>query len=187
MAINVEKIGGAVCAEVQGGFSHTEVYVGLLENFATLSEPAERCGIGAATNLEELVTITTPHTFKAGFGFTKIRAIKQTVSLETTQIGDPTKSPVNENKLSIQILGSEAEILGFKRLIKGRDLIVLAPEFGSGNVRQIGSAKYAGTLMEASSKIEATTEGENTTTLVFSDKQKYDAPIYKGAITTQIP
>ena len=184
MGIKVEKIGGATC-EVSGAFSHTEVYVGFLENFASLTEPKDRCGTNAASTLEELVTINSAHTFATGFGFTKIKAIADTVGLETTQIGSPTLSPVNENKLTIQILGSKAEILGFKRLCKGRDLIVLATEFESGQVRQIGSAKYAGRLLESSSKIEATVEGENTTTLVFQDKQKYDAPIYTGTITLQ--
>ena len=186
MAIKVEKIGGATC-EVSGAFSHTEVYVGFLENFASLTEPKERCGTGAAATLAELVEISADHTFEAGFGFTKIKAIADTVGLETAQIGTPTLSPVNENKLTVQILGSKAEILGFKRLCKGRDLIVLATEFESGQVRQIGSAKYPARLLESSSKIEATVEGENTTTLVFHDKQKYDAPIYKGVITLQPP
>lgn len=184
MAINVEKIGGATC-EVSGAFSHTEVYVGFLENFESLSEPKERCGDGAATTLEELVTIVGPHTFKEGFGFTKIKAIADTVGLETAQIGDTTLSPMQENKLTVKILGSKAEILGFKRLCKGRDLIVLAIEFESGQIRQIGSAKYAARLTESTSKIEPTVEGENTTTLVFQDKQKYDAPIYTGDITPQ--
>ena len=185
--IKVEAIGGAGDCEVTGGFSHTEVYVGFLENFASLTEPSPRCGTGAATTLEGLVEIAADHTFNAGFGFTKIKAISETVGLETAQIGSPTMSPAQENKLTVQILGSKAEILGFKRLCKGRDLIVLAPEFGNGQVRQIGSAKYAGRLLESSSKIEATPEGENTTTLVFQDKQLYDAPIYKGAITVQAP
>ena len=184
MAIYVENIGGAT-GEVSGAFSHTEVYVGFLENFESLTEPKEIYGTNAATTLDDLVTISTTHTFNSGFGFTKIKAIADTVGLETTQIGSPTMSPVNENKLTVQILGSKAEILGFKRLCKGRDLIVLAAEFQSGQVRQIGSAKYAGRLLESSSKIEATVEGENTTTLVFQDKQKYDAPIYKGTITLQ--
>ncbi|WP_340074525.1 hypothetical protein [Leptobacterium sp. I13] len=186
MAINVEKIGETL-SEVSGGFSHTEVYVGFLENFASLSEPKEREGASAALTLEELVAITADHTFNLGFGFTKIKAIKESVLLETTQIGDANKSPVNENKLTIQMLGSEAAILGFKRLVKGRDLIVLATEFASGNVRQIGSAKFAGRLLESSTKIEATVEGENAATLVFQDKQKYDAPIYQGLITLQTP
>lgn len=184
MAIKVEEIGGETC-EVSGAFSHTEVYVGFLENFATLTEPLERCGDNAANTLEELVEITAAHTFSDGYGFTKIKAIAETVGLETAQIGSSRMSPVQENKLTVQILGSKSEVLGFKRLCTGRDLIVLATEFESGQVRQIGSAKYAGRLLESSSKIEAAVEGENTTTLVFQDKQKYDAPIYKGNITLQ--
>lgn len=184
MSINVENIGGATC-EVSGGFSHTEVYVGFLEDFEKLTEPKNVCGENAAENLEELVVINATHVFKDGKGFVKVKAIADTVGLETAQIGSPTMSPVNENKLSIQILGSKPEILGFKRLCKGRDLIVLAAEFESGQFRQIGSRKYAGRLLESSSKIEAAIEGENSTTLVFQDKQKYDAPIYKGDITKQ--
>lgn len=181
MAIKVEKIGGGD-AEVSGAFSHSELYVGFLENFDTLTEPKPRSGTAAAATLEELVSISTDHVFATGFGFTKIKCIAETVGLETAQIGDPTKSPVQENKLTVQILGSTAEILGFKRLIKGRDLIVLATEFDSGQLRQIGSAKYAGKLLESSSKIEPAVEGENTTTLVFSDKQLYDAPIYEATL-----
>lgn len=177
MAIKVETIGGGD-AEISGGFTHTELYVGFLETFETLTAPKKRSGTAAAATLDELVSITTDHTFLEGFGFTKVKAIAETIGLETAQIGDPTKSPVNENKLTVQILGSTAEILGFKRLIKGRELIVLATEFESGNLRQIGSAAFAGKLLESSSKIEAAIEGENTTTLVFSDKQMYDAPIY---------
>lgn len=187
MSIKVEKIGEPGC-EVSGGFSHTEVYVALLSTFASLTEPKELCGDGAATTLEELVTITTAHTFNTGYGFTKMRAIQESVGLETTQIGDPNKSPMQENKLTVQLLGSKAELLGFKRQFKGQDIVVLAPEFGSGNLRQIGSAKFAGKISESSSKIEATVDGENTTTLVFMDKQKYDAPIYNvtgGGITLQ--
>ena len=184
MPIKVEKIGRASC-EVSGGFSHSEVYVGFLENFSILTEPKGLCGDDKAKSLEELVTIDANHVFNTGYGFTKVKAIAETVGLETTQIGESSKSPINENKLTIQMLGSKAEILGFKRLCKGRDLVVLATEFASSNIRQIGSAKYAGRLLESSSKIEPTREGENTTTLVFSDKQKYDAPIYKGAITVQ--
>ncbi|WP_281980473.1 hypothetical protein [Tenacibaculum mesophilum] len=184
MSIKIENIGGAT-SEVSGGFSHTEVYVALLENFTALTEPKERDGASPAASLAELVTIDTPHTFETGFGFTKIKAIRESVGLETTQIGDVTKSPMQENKLTLQMLGSEAEILGFKRWAKGRDLVVLATEFESGNLRQIGSAKFGGKLIESSSKIEAALEGENTTTLVFQDKQKYDAPIYSGTIEIQ--
>ena len=187
MSIKVENIGEPGC-EVSGGFSHTEVYVALLSIFTSLTEPKDLYGTGAATTLEELVTITTAHTFDSDYGFTKMRAIQESVGLETTQIGDPNKSPMQENKLTVQLLGSKPELLGFKRQFKGQDIVVLAPEFGSGNLRQIGSAKFPGKISESSSKIEATVDGENTITLVFMDKQKYDAPIYNvtgGGITLQ--
>ncbi|NKI28253.1 hypothetical protein HCG49_16995 [Arenibacter sp. 6A1] len=181
MAIKVETI-GAAASEVSGAFSHTEIYVGLLRDFETLTEPKGKYGTDAATTLAELVEISAPHTFKVGFGFTKVKAIQESVILETAQLGNKP-SPVQENKMTFQMLGSDAEILGFKRHVKGEDLIVLGKEFASGNVRQIGSAKYAAAVIESTSKIDGTVEGENATTFVVQDKQMYDAPIYKGDIT----
>lgn len=183
--IKIETIGGPSNCEVSGGFSHTEVFIAFLEDFETVHAPKKRCGLDAATKSEDLVTITGDHVFKTGCGFSRFKAIEQTVGLETNQIGDPTKSVVQENKLTLQLLGSKPELLGAKRIYKGRELIVCVPEFGSGNVRQIGSAKYAAKLTESSSKIEGASEGENTTTLVFTDKQMYDAPIYKGELLKQ--
>ncbi|MBS9773815.1 MAG: hypothetical protein KGV59_01480 [Tenacibaculum sp.] len=187
MAIKIEKIGGTGECEVSGGFSHTEVYVALLDHFQTLTEPKTRCSESKnpAESLADLVTITTPHTFKDGFGFTKVKAIAETVKLESTQIGDVNKSPAIENKLTFQLLGSKAEILGFKRMFKGRDVIVLAVEYASGQIRQIGSSRFGGKFKEMSALIDGTVEGENTSTIVVSDKQNYDAPIYSGTITTQ--
>lgn len=184
MAINIEEIGGAI-SETSGGFSHTEIYVAKTIDFETLTEPLKREGDDAATTLEELVTINATHVFKTDKGFTKIKAIRESVGLETNQIGDVNKSPNQENKLTIQLLGSDPKLLGYKRWLKGEDLIVLVPEFGTGNFRQIGSAKFAAKAMEMSSKIEQNVEGENSITVVFQDKQLYDAPIYKGDITKQ--
>ena len=185
MSIKVEQISGTGSCEVTGGFSNTEISVGFLENLENLTEPKPRCGPGAGATLEELIEINATHTFKAGFGFTKIKAILETVGLESNQIGTATKSPAVENKLTVQVKGSLPEILGYDRLIRGRDLIVIAPEFASGNKRQIGSAKFAAQLSEAPSVIEATIDGENITTWVFMDKQTYKAPIYNGDITEQ--
>ena len=186
MVIAIEKVGGGNC-EVSGGFVDSEVYVGFLEDFTSLMEPKEICNTAPALkagSLSELVTITTSHSFKtAAVSFIKIKAIAESVGLETNQIGK--NSPVQENKLTVQMLGSKPDILGFKRLCKGRDLVVLANEFESGQIRQIGSAKYAGRLLESSSKIEPSLDADNTTTLVFADKQLYDAPIYKGNIAVR--
>ncbi len=183
MGIKVENI-GASAAEVSGAFSHSEVYVGFLENFDALTEPKAKDGTSAAATLEELVSITEDHTFLTGFGFTKVKAIAETVKLETAQIGNKPQ-PVQENKLTFQMLGTKPEILGFKRRIKGEDLIVVAVEFGSGQMRQIGSAKYPASVLESSSIIDGPVEGENTSTFVIQDKQMYDAPNYSGEITLQ--
>lgn len=184
--IKVEEIGGAV-NEVLGAFTHGEIYVGFLPNFETMTEPKERDGVDAATTLAELSTITANHTFKTGFGFTKIGAIQESIRLESSMIGEPKMSPAIENKLTVKILGSESDVLGFGRLCKGRDLIVLAAEAESGRLRQIGSAKFAAKLSEFSTVIEETSEGENAATYVFTDKQKYVAPIYSGDVTEQPP
>lgn len=183
MAFNVENI-GAAAAEVTGGFTHTEVYIAKLADFDVMTQPKDKEGANAAINLGELVTITADHTFLAGKGFTKVKAIQESIKLETAQIGTK-QQPVMENKLTFQMLGSKSDILGFKRWVKGEDVIVLATEFGTGQIRQIGSPRYAGSLLEGSGMIDGTIEGENTSTFVFQDKQMHDAAIYEGAITLQ--
>ena len=182
--IEVEKIGGAN-NEVLAAFTHTEIFVGFLEHFDGLTEPKERDGVDAATTLAELSTITADHTFITGKGFTRIGAIQESIRLESNQIGESKMSPAIQNKLTVKILGSEADVIGFGRLCKGRDLIVLAAEAESGRLRQVGSAKYAAKLSEFDTVIEELAEGENAATYVFTDKQKYVAPIYSGTVTEQ--
>lgn len=182
--IVVEKIGGAG-NEVLAGFTHGEIYVGFLEHFDALTEPEERNGDTPATTLAGLASITGDHTFLADKGFTKVGAIQESIRLESSMIGEPKMSPAIENKLTVKILGSEADVLGFGRLCKGRDLIVLAAEAESGRLRQVGSAKYAAKLSEFNTVIEEVAEGENAATYVFTDKQKYVAPIYSGTVTEQ--
>lgn len=183
MPINVEEIGTAA-AEVTGGFTHGEVYVAFLSDFDAIVEPKDKDGLDAATTLEELVTISADHTFKVGKGFIKVKAIQESIKLETAQIGLKPQ-PVMENKLTFKMLGSKADILGFKRFIKGEDIIVIAKEFGTGQLRQIGSPRYAGSVSEGSGLIDGVIEGENTSTFVIQDKQMYDAAIYTGEITLQ--
>lgn len=182
--IKVETLGSAV-AEVMGSFAHTDIYVGLVDTFDAMVEPKERnAETGAATTLAELVTITEAHTFKAGFGFTKVKAVQNSISLEYNQIGDVNKSTAIENKMTFELLGSEAEILGAMRLWKGRDLVVMGRESESGRLRQIGSLNYAA-KMQFEGRIESDPEGDNTVTVTVTDKQKYPAPIYTGAVTLQ--
>ena len=183
LEINVEELGGgAQCEENTGAFVNGEIYYAPIHYFETLDRPKNFDETPAT--LEELVEISADHTFKTGKGFTKIKAHLEKNSLETGMIG-PKTSHAWENKLSVGILGSKAKILGFQRYIKNHDCIVIAVEFGSGQARQIGSEKYAATLLEATGKIEEAVEGENMQNLVFQDKQLYPAAIYKGVITQQ--
>ncbi len=183
--IKIENIGGTGDCEVSGAFSQTEIYVALLDDFEKVGGVKARCGDAAAKNLTELVTIQEQHVFKSDCGFTRIKAIAETVKLEGNQLGDVNKSPIFENKLTFQLLGSRPEILGFKRYFKGRELVVLATEYGSGQVRQIGSAEFGAKFKEMSSLIDAPVEGENTSTIVVQDKQLYEAAIYNFDIELQ--
>lgn len=183
LEINVEELGGgAQCEENTAAFVNGQIYYAPMHYFDTLQRPKNFDE--APATLEELVEIAGDHTFLSGKGFTKINAHLEKNSLETAMIG-PKTSHAFENKLSVGILGSKSKILGFIRYIKNHDCILLAEEFGSSQVRQIGSEKYAATLLEAVGKIEETVEGENMQNLVFQDKSLFPAAVYKGAITQQ--
>ena len=182
MKIKVEEIGGNK-KEISGAFSLTDLYIGFLEDMLSITAPKKISELVSDSKLEDLVVIRSNHTLKENSFFTNIRAIQESVILETTQIGLPTMSSVNQNKLTVKILGSKAEILGFKRLCKGRELIVIAMEYSSGEKRQLGSKSQPCWLDESSSKIEPVQESENTTTLIFKDKQLYDAPYYLGDLS----
>jgi len=182
--IKIETIGVAD-VEATGGFNHTEIYIAELKHFETLTQPLERDGDGSATTLAELVEISADHTFLTGFGFTKVKAIQDTVSLESNGAGTPKKSSIFENKLVFEMLGSESDILGLQRYLKGKDVVVLATEAESGRLRQIGSARRGGTMSEYGAIIGANVEDDNVCKFTFMDKQKYPAPIYEGTITLQ--
>lgn len=181
MSIAVQTIGGPV-EENNAGFSHEEIYVAPVSLFTSIAAPGD---LATAVSLSELVTIAQDHTFDIADGFTTIKAIAESVSFNGAQIGEASMSPVRENKLTLKMVGSKADLLGFDRWVKGKDVIVLAKEASSGNIRQIGSASYAGKLLESSEVIEGPIEGENSVTMVFGDKQKYYAPIYTGTVTKQ--
>jgi len=90
---------------------------------------------------------------------------------------------LHENKVGFVIPGSDADSLGFSRWLKNKDFICLVTETESGRTRQIGSTRMAAKVAELEGKIEGSMEGDNAQTFVVSDKQKYQAPIYKGTIT----
>lgn len=182
MNIKVERIGGTK-KEVSGAFDETEIYIGFVDDMLNLTEPLSFKDFLPNSSLADSVFIKVNHTFKEGSSFIKIKAIAESISLETTQIGVSTKSPIQQNKVELKILGSSSQVLGFKRYITGRDLILIITEAGTKFKRQLGSRKQPCYLQETSSKIESAVEGENALTLKFLDKQLYDAPFYLGDLS----
>ena len=55
-------------------------------------------------------------------------------------------------------------------------------EFGTGNVRQLGSKRMPAWVEGIEHAIEAVIEGKNSVTITLKDKQKWPASIYKGAL-----
>lgn len=183
--IKVETLGGLTC-EPTGGINHRKIKVALLDWFETdgVKAPKPLCDsveANEATTFAEMATISEDHVFKTGYGFMTIEAIQETVDIESAPIGEKRRK-LFENKSNIQVAGSNADLLGFSRWIKNKDVVVLLPETESGNYRQIGSEAYAA-MIEVTGKIEATVEGGNTQSYVVSDKQVFQAPIYAGTVT----
>ncbi len=184
MDIRIEHIGGTDI-EPTGGLSHWDILVAFMEDIDTLVELKKLGGddpTQVAQSVEELSTINGTHTFKQGKGFTRFKALQDKNGIESSLLGEQLQ--VFENKLTVVVQGSDAAILGALRMYKGkRPLLVLAREAGSGRYRQLGHARYAAYLSEASPKLAPEMEGENNVTFVFSDKSLCAAPIYTGDIT----
>lgn len=87
-----------------------------------------------------------------------------------------------ENELVVEVGGSDADLLGFLRWIKNQKLVFNVVEFGTGNVRQLGSKRMPAWVEGIEHAIEAVIEGKNSVTLTLKDKQKWPASIYKGAL-----
>lgn len=183
--IPLDNIGGASCEPI-GGIA-AKMYFALHSDFATITDPKELCGDSgdAAATLAELVTIAAipGHTFKATKKFAVLDIVLETGELTTTQIGEKARR-LFQNQIVAQVAGSADTLLGFMRLIKNQQLIVLVEEVGSGNIRQFGSKRLPAWIEAQEHKIEATLEGNNSLTITIMDKQKYPAPIYLGDIVT---
>lgn len=185
--IPLDNITGEVCEPI-GGIA-AKLHYAFHSDFDVISDPKELCGesADAAATLEELATISdTPgHTLKAGKKFNTLDIVLETGEVTTTQIGEK-KRRLFQNQIMGQVAGSGAKLLGFMRLIKNKDLIVLVEEVGSGNIRQFGSKRLPAWIEAQEHKIEATLEGNNSLTITIMDKQKHPAPIYLGDIVTTV-
>lgn len=186
--IKLEEIGGT-SIEPTGGFSHVDILLAPIRYFATIAglKPIEGdAPLVLATSAKEAAEITGDHTFKEGYGFIKFKVVQDKAGLESPMIGE-RGGKVHENKLNFLVKGSDATLLGSVRLFKNEQFIALAREAGSGRYRQLGHAKYAAEITEATPKIAPEYEGENAVSFIISDKNVVAAPIYTGAITMQPP
>lgn len=182
--IKVEQVGVQTC-EPTGGFDHRTIKIALLDWFETIEAPKPLCDptpANEATTFEELSEISGNHTFKTGYGFMTVKGVQELTDLESPMIGEKRRR-LFENKVNFTVPGSDAELLGFARWLKNRDFICLITEIESGRTRQIGSERMAAAIAELTGKVEATMEGDNSQLFSISDKQVYQAPIYKGVIT----
>jgi hypothetical protein len=183
--VALEDIGGESCEPVSGLVNN--IYYALHSDFEKINDPKKICDIdptNAAATFADLALIPVAHIFKTGKQFFQIETVTETGTIKSTQIGE-TGRHLFENTLAIEIAGSEAEVLGFCRWIKNQKLVILCEEFGSGNVRQLGSSRLPARA-KAEHSLEPAIDGKNTATITFTDKNFGPAPIYKGAIQ-QIP
>lgn len=179
--VPLEDIGGESCEPVSGLVN--KIYYALHRDFATINDPKKICDpvpANVAANFAELATIATPHVFKTGKKFFQVDYVTETGTIKSAQIGESGRG-LFQNDLVIEIAGSEAEVLGYCRWLKNAKLVILSEEFGTGNVRQLGSSRLAATV-KVEHNIEATLEGKNSAVITFTDKNFGPAPIYKGAI-----
>lgn len=181
MALKIEDIGFSSCEPT--GALVNKIYYAPIDYFEEIPLPKELCGDSttAATDLEELATISKPFQFKDGKGFHPITTVTETGEITSTQIGERNRR-LFENTLPITVGGSSAKILGFARYIKNQNLIVVFQEFDTGNMRVLGTERMPAWAEAQEHKIEATAEGNNSLITTFKDKSKYPAPIYTSDI-----
>jgi hypothetical protein len=179
--VALEDIGGESCEPVSG-FADV-VYYALHSDFETINDPKKMCDPtpgNVAANFAELATIETAHVLKTGKCFFKIETVTETGNIKSPQIGEPGRG-LFQNDYGLEIGGSEAEVLGFCRWVKNQKLVILVEEFGTGNVRQLGSSKFPARA-KAEHNVEGAAEAKNSALINFTDKNFGPAPIYKGAI-----
>lgn len=181
--IKVENIGGLTC-EPMAGFNHRTIKIAMLSWFTSIAEPKPLCDdipANEGATFEELGEISGNHAFNAGYGFMTFEVLQESASLESPMIGEK-KGRLLENKSSFHIAGSTSKLIGFNRWIKNKDFIVLMEEVESGRFRQIGSERFAANVAEFTGIMEGAPEGGNRQEYVVSDKNVYQAPVYKGTV-----
>ncbi len=178
--IQLEDVGMEIC-EPTGGLT-PKLWYALHTDFTTVVDPKDICGTVTAESFEELVEIPAPgHTLKSGKYFHLAKLVVETGTINSTLIGEK-KRRLFQNSVAVTIAGSQSKLLGFLRWIKNQDLVVLVEEFGSGQMRQLGSSRLPAWVEGIEAAIEAVIEGNNSVTITINDKQKWPASVYLGDI-----
>lgn len=183
--IKVEKLGGNE-PEASGAVNHKRILFAKLDWFASLDAPKPLYDADTPANegttFAELGSITGTHTFKTGYGFMTLEGVQESTGIESAGIGEK-KNRSFENKTDVVLAGSSDVLVGFSRWSKNADVIVLLEEHATGILRQIGSERFAASITEFAGKLDPTVEGGSSKTFSISDKQVYEAPVYKGTVT----
>ncbi|RZJ71091.1 hypothetical protein [Flavobacterium sp.] len=176
--IDLVDVGGEACEPIGGIFSE-EVKI---SPFADFEDIKELPSLDVDGSVGSKATISGNHTFKAGKGFTKIIGITETGAFKATPLGE-TGRKMFQNELTVEVAGSEPELLGFLRMAKNLKFICIFTEAGSGRKRQIGSKRIPARFGNLEETIEALIEGKNGVTLTITDKGFCPAPVYTGTVT----
>ena len=101
-----------------GGTRHIDIMIAKREWFATIGETKNR---EDALTFEELVTISTDHTFLTDYGFIKTKITPKTGNIESASAGE-MDGKVKNDIFSFNVAGSTAEVLGFEKYFLNEDL-----------------------------------------------------------------
>lgn len=180
MPITLEDIGTEVCEPTSG---LSQVFYSLHADYTKIEDPKDICGTVTASNFAELVEIPAlpGHDFVTGKKIHELKFITETGTIKSTLVGEKGRR-LFENELVVEVGGSEAQLLGFLRWVKNQKLVFNVVEFGTGNVRQLGSSRLPAWVEGIEHAIEAVIEGKNSATITLKDKQKWPASIYKGPL-----
>lgn len=178
--LKIETLGsGSSVEENTGGIVNSEIYIAPTSAIDLLPEPDSSLD-DEVSEAKDYVTVSTDITFKTGFAFTKFKAILEKNGFESNGIGGK-QARANENKLTINVVGSGPELAGWLRRYKNDEFVVLFKTVGRGDFRMLGSNVFPASILENKAVVGETVEGDAMRTLVFHDKQVYEAPYYTGA------
>lgn len=180
MSITLEDIGQEVCEPLAG---LSKVYYSLHSDYTSIEDPKDICGTVTASTFAELVDIpaTPGHVMASGKKIFNLDFVTETGTIKSTMVGEKSRR-MFENELVVEVAGSQSELLGFLRWIKNQKLVFNIEEFGSGQIRQLGSKRLPAWVEGIEHAIEGAIEGKNSVTITLKDKQKWPASIYKGAL-----